>query len=126
MTYLDDGSETSTRLNGTYDPSNQSIRGDLLKVKNGTISERGTFEAIWINPDTASYTPAVIPQKAEPSIVQSAPSSSEAAVEKPAGVQSGSRSEDYFHDVRQDAVSILTGVGDLSQIPIGMGGSGLS
>ena len=28
MTYLDDGSETSTRLNGTYDPSNQSIRGD--------------------------------------------------------------------------------------------------
>ncbi len=126
MTYLDDGSETSTRLNGTYDPSNQSIRGDLLKVKDGEISERGTFEAIWINPDTASYTPAVMPQKAEPSIVQSEPSSSVAAMNETVAVKSGTRSEDYYHDVRQDAVSILTGVGDLSQIPIGMGGSGLS
>jgi hypothetical protein len=30
-----------------------------------------------------------------------------------------------FHDVREDADRILTGVGDISQIPIGMGGSGL-
>ena len=126
MTYLDDGSETSTRLNGTYDPSNQSIRGDLLKVKDGEISERGTFEAIWINPDTASYTPAVMPQKAETSDVQIEPSSSVAAMNETVAVKSGTRSEDYYHDVRQDAVSILTGVGDLSQIPIGMGGSGLS
>jgi len=125
LTYLADSVETSARLNGTYDPLNQSIRGDLLKVKDGAISERGSFEAIWINPDTSSYTPAVIPQKAEPSVVQSAPSSPEAVAEKPAGVQSGSRSEDYFHDVREDATRILTGVGDLSQIPIGMGGSGL-
>ncbi len=126
MTYLDDGSETSTRLNGTYDLSNQSIRGDLLKVKDGEISERGTFEAIWINPDTSSYAPAVMPQKAEPSIVQSEPSSSVAAMNESVAVKSGTRSEDYYHDVREDAERILTGVGDLSQIPIGMGGSGLS
>lgn len=126
LTYLDDSVETSARLNGTYDSSNQSIRGDLLKVKDGAISERGSFEAIWINPDTSSYAPAVIPQKAEPSVVQSAPKSAEAVAKMPAGVQSGSRSGDYFHDVREDAVRVLTGVGDLSQIPIGMGGSGLS
>jgi len=126
LTYLDDSVETSARLNGTYDSSNQSIRGELLKVKDGAISERGSFEAIWINPDTSSYAPAVIPQKAEPSVVQSAPKSADAVEKMPAGVQSGSRSEDYFHDVREDAVRVLTGVGDLSQIPIGMGGSGLS
>lgn len=126
LTYLDDSVETSTRLNGTYDPSNQSIRGDLLKVKDGAISERGTFEAIWINPDTSSYTPAVIPQKAEPAVVQSEPSSSEASMDTQVAVKAGSGSESYYHDVRQDATRILTGVGDLSQIPIGMGGSGLS
>ena len=126
LTYIDDGLETSARLNGTYDSLNQSIRGDLLKVKDGAISERGNFEAIWINPDTSSYTPAVIPQKAEPSDVQITSSISEAATEKPVAVKSGSGSETYYHDVRQDAVRILTGVGDLSQIPIGMGGSGLS
>lgn len=126
LTYLDDNVESSARLNGTYDPLNQSIRGDLLKVKEGAISERGRFEAIWINPDTSSYTPAVIPLKAEPSVVQSAPKREEVVAEKPAGVQSGFRSDDYFHDVREDAVRILTGVGDLSQIPIGMGGSGLA
>ncbi len=126
LTYLDGSVETSTCLNGTYDPLNQSIRGDLLKVKNGAISERGTFEAIWINPDTASYTPAVIVTKAELATVQSEPSSSEVPMDTQVAVKAGTGSESYYHDVRQDATRILTGVGDLSQIPIGMGGSGLS
>jgi len=125
LTYLEDSVETSTRLNGTYDSLNQSIRGDLLKVKDGAISERGSFVAIWINPDTSSYTPAVITPKAEPALVESAPSSSEAPMETQVAVKSGFGSEGYYHDVRQDATRILTGVGDLSQIPIGMGGSGL-
>lgn len=125
LTYIDGEVETTTRLNGTYDHLSQSIRGDLLKVKDGAIAERGTFEAIWINPDTTSYTPAVIPKKAEPAAVQPETSGSEAPMGAQVAVKSGKGSETYYHDVRQDAVRILTGVGDLSQIPIGMGGSGL-
>jgi len=126
LTYIDGGVETITRLNGTYDPSDQSIKGELLKLKDGAISERGSFEAMWINPDTSSYTPATIAQKAEAAVVQSTPSSPEPSVDRPVAVRTGTGSEGYYYDVRKDAARILTGVGDLSQIPIGMGGSGLS
>ena len=48
-------------------------------------------------------------------------SASAAASTSPAPEPAKSR----FHDVREDRDRILTGVGDISQIPIGMGGSGL-
>lgn len=123
LTYLNDTVETSARLNGTYIAANQSIRGELLKMRDGAIYEQGIFEAIWINPDTTSYTPAIISLKAESlDLSQSTPSIKAAAD----AAQSSSDDESYFYDVRKSAARILTGVGDLSQIPIGMGGSGLS
>jgi len=47
-------------------------------------------------------------------------------ISAPAVVDQASLQKTRYHDVRQDADRILTGVGDISQIPIGMGGSGLS
>ena len=121
----------SYRLRGEYDPVSESISGDLLQICDGNITRRGMFQAIWINPDLTSYSPAVVElsRPAEPSssqnadapkTVQSAPQT-EASAASPSPDSEKSR----FHDVRQDADRILTGVGEISQIPIGMGGSGL-
>ncbi len=121
----------SYRLIGGYDPASESISGDLLQVCDGNITRRGKFQAIWINPDLTSYSPAVVElfRPAEPSSGQNADASktgqnatlTEASAASPTPAAEKSR----FHDVRQDADRILTGVGDISQIPIGMGGSGL-
>ena len=119
------------RLTGEYDPASESISGDLLQVCDGNITRRGQFNAIWINPDLNSYTAAVVElsRPEDPSLSQSADASktgqnaplTEASAASPSPDSEKSR----FHDVRQDADRILTGVGDISQIPIGMGGSGL-
>ena len=119
--------ETATRLLGNFDETSQSIKGDLIKVSNGRISERSRFEAVWINPDISSYTPAVVPMPEAASTV----SSQEARNTTPQipaenSLPTTASPKSYFHDVRQDADRILTGVGDISQIPIGMGGSGLA
>ncbi len=119
--------ETATRLLGNFDEASQSIKGDLIKVSNGQITERSRFEAVWINPDISSYTPAVIPMPKAASTVsgqEAQNTTSQIATENSLPTTTPPKS--YFHDVRQDADSILTGVGDISQIPIGMGGSGLS
>ena len=118
-------------LRGEYDPASESISGDLLQVCDGNITRRGQFNAIWINPDLNSYTAAVVElsRPEDPSLSQSADASktgqnaplTEASAASPSPDSEKSR----FHDVRQDADRILTGVGDISQIPIGMGGSGL-
>ena len=119
------------RLIGEYDPASESISGDLLQVCNGNITRRGQFNAIWINPDITSYTAAVVELSgpAEPSSSQNADASktvqSAPLTEASAASPSPDTEKSRFHDVRQDADRILTGVGDISQIPIGMGGSGL-
>ena len=119
--------ETATRLLGNFDEASQSIKGDLIKVSNGRISERSNFEAVWINPDISSYTPAVVSMPEAASTV----SSQEARNNTPQipaenSLPTTASPKSYFHDVREDADRILTGVGDISQIPIGMGGSGLA
>ena len=121
----------SYRLIGEYDPASESFSGDFLQLCDGNITRRGEFQAIWINPDLTSYSPAVVEpsRPAEPSSGQNADASktvqnatlTEASAASPSLAAEKSR----FHDVRQDADRILTGVGDISQIPIGMGGSGL-
>jgi hypothetical protein len=63
--------ETATRLLGNFDEASQSIKGDLIKVSNGQISERSRFEAVWINPDISSYTPAAVPLPGAASAVSS-------------------------------------------------------
>ena len=121
----------SYRLTGEYDPASESIFGDLLQVCDGNITRRGNFQAIWINPDLTSYLPAVVElsRPTDPSSGQNADASktdqSALLTEASAASPSMDSEKSRFHDVRQDADRILTGVGDISQIPIGMGGSGL-
>ena len=119
--------ETAIRLLGNFIDASQSIKGDLIKVSNGRIAQRSNFEAVWINPDISSYTPAVVPITGASSTV----SSQEARNTTPQiptenSLPTTASPKSYFHDVREDADRILTGVGDISQIPIGMGGSGLA
>ena len=119
------------RLTGEYDPASESISGDLLQICDGNITRRGNFQAIWINTDLTSYLPAVVElsRPADPSSGQNMDASktdqSAPLTEASAASSSPDTEKSRFHDVRQDADRILTGVGDISQIPIGMGGSGL-
>jgi hypothetical protein len=115
----------AAHLKGNFTDASQSIKGDLIKVSNGHISERSNFEAVWINPDISSYTPAVVPIPRATSTV-SGQEARNTTPQIPAENSATARPKSYFHDVRQDADRILTGVGDISQIPIGMGGSGLA
>ena len=132
LTALKDTDQFSCRLTGTYDQASGMISGDLVRVKDGMISGRSQFQAMWINPDVSSYKPAEV---AASSTQESSASSDTNATAKQAqdnaqtassrATSSPSSQESKYHDVRQDADRILTGVGDLSQIPIGMGGSGV-
>ncbi len=125
VTALEGDEQTSSRLTGTFDAASQSLKGNFFQVSVDNISARGEFEAMWINPDTSSYAPAAV-ETTKPAVP--APSEaddltvSQAEAETPQQPEKTSR----FHDVHQDADRILTGVGDISQIPIGMGGSGLA
>jgi hypothetical protein len=126
LTAVSNGNQFTSRLTGTFDSASQSIKGNFLMIQKGQISDRGDFEAIWINPDTSSYTPAIVEG---PEITPSAPTrDSDRSVLPEDGKDSlqASMQKSRYHDVHEDADRILTGVGDISQIPIGMGGSGLS
>jgi hypothetical protein len=116
---------SSFKMTGIFDAANQSLKGSFFRVSKDKISEMGNFEATWINPDTFSYIPATIE---EPEVTAIAPSDAASAIVANATdltYQQQPSQTSRFHDVRDDADRILTGVGDLSQIPIGMGGSGL-
>ncbi len=125
ITALKGDAQTASRMMGTFDTPSQSLKGSFFQVSEDKISGRGEFEAMWINPDTSSYAPAAV-ETTKPAVP--APSGADdlnvlqAEAETPQQPEKTSR----FHDVHQDADRILTGVGDISQIPIGMGGSGLA
>ncbi|MCX6672288.1 MAG: hypothetical protein NTY37_00715 [Methanothrix sp.] len=120
LTALKDTGQFSSRLKGTYDSASESIKGDLLQTSNGNISLRSDFEAMWINPDISSYTAA----RAEPRAAASTPGQEINATLPGAkdNLLPASSQKSRYHDVHQDADRILTGVGDISQIPIGMSG----
>jgi hypothetical protein len=113
ITALVGGRQASILLEGIF--ANESMKGRFFKEMEGQISDRGTFQAVWINPDISSYEPAKI--KATPSYATN--------ISAPAITDLASQQKTRYHDIHQDADRILTGVGDISQIPIGMGGSGL-
>jgi len=117
ITALKGDKQVSTGLDGIF--ADDAISGKFFKTSDGKISDRGVFNAIWINPDLSSYTPVEI--KENESAMQSQTTSATAA----AYTDQTSQQKTIYHDVHQDADRILTGVGDISQIPIGMGGSGL-
>ncbi len=112
--------QVSTVLDGTY--TEGEITGEFFQTSGDEISGRGKFTAIWINPDLSSYTPAEIRDKKTEIQVQQ---TQETETVPPADVNQISPQKTRYHDVHQDADRVLTGVGDISQIPIGMGGSGL-
>lgn len=121
ITVLKGTEQVSTLLEGSF--ADGSISGKFFQTAGFNISNQGEFSAMWINPDLSSYTPAEVKE-----IVPEMPISNINATLAPE-----TYTETYpqhpqktiYHDVRQDADRILTGVGDISQIPIGMGGSGL-
>jgi hypothetical protein len=121
--------DVASRLIGAFDAAGQILKGDFLSVSDGQIQARGNFEAIWINPDISSYTPASVTKtdENEASGTETNETSSLASKQysSESFVQTTNKTSRY-HDVHQYADSILTGVGDISQIPIGMGGSGLN
>ncbi len=118
--------ETATRMLGNFNETSQSMKGDIIRVSNGQITERSRFEAVWINPDISSYTPAVIPiQKVATAVSSPGAQNTTPQITTENTLPTTTPKKSYYHDVRQDADRILTGVGDISQIPIGMGGSGL-
>jgi hypothetical protein len=120
LTALKNTVQFSSRLNGTYDAASGSIKGDILQVSNGNVSLRSDFAAMWINPDISSYTSA----RAEPQAETSALGQEKNATLPQAkeSLLPASSQKSRYHDVREDADRILTGVGDISQIPIGMSG----
>jgi hypothetical protein len=113
VTALQGDTQSSILLEGIF--ANESMSGRFFRLEDGRISDRGTFQAVWINPDVSSYEPAKI--RAAPSLA--------ANISTPAVADQASMQKTRYHDIHQDANRILTGVGDISQIPIGMGGSGL-
>ena len=94
-----------------------AISGEFFQVSEGRISSSGEFNALWINPDLSSYVPAKVNEleMRVPATNVSSPS----AVNQ-TDLQS-SQPKSRFHDIHLDADRIQTGVGDISQIPIGMG-----
>jgi len=115
MTAQKDKELVTTKMAGTY--ANDTINGNFTQISGGKKVGSGTFSAMWINPDTSSYTPAIIEEpKVEtpaPAVVEStAASNTSAQTAKPAS---------RFVDVRQYKDKIGPG-GDLSGIPPGMSG----
>jgi len=107
----------STVLDGIF--ADQTISGRFFQTSGGKIAGIGAFNAVSINPDLSSYTPAKVERfKLEPEATASNISATLGTNETSQQVVS---QMSRFHDVHQDADRIQTGVGDISQIPIGMG-----
>jgi len=94
-----------------------AISGEFFQVSEGRISSSGEFNALWINPDLSSYVPAKVNE-----LEMRVPATN---VSSPSAVNQtdleASQPKSRFHDIHLDADRIQTGVGDISQIPIGMG-----
>ncbi len=117
ITALKGDKQISTMLDGIF--SDEAIRGKFFQTSNNDILSRGEFSALWINPDLSSYVPAKIKGVAGISTAAINPTIADDTIQT---YQSAVQQESKFHDVVQDADRILTGVGDISQIPIGMSG----
>jgi hypothetical protein len=116
LTAQKDKELTTTKMTGTY--ANDTINGNFTQISGGKKVGSGTFSAMWINPDTSSYTPAIIEEpKLEtppPAVVDTAAASDASAEQTTETAKPASR----FFDVHQAADKIQTGVGDISGIPI--------
>jgi hypothetical protein len=120
LTVSKDKELITTKMTGTY--ANDTVNGNFTQISGGKKVGSGTFSAMWINPDTSSYTPAIIN---EPKVETPAPAvvnttaASNASSEKTTPEAKSKR----FTDVHEYADKIGPG-GDMSGVPPGMGGSG--
>lgn len=117
MSAVKDNVLTITRLAGVF--ANESVSGNFTQVSEGKILSNGTFNAMWINPDTSSYTPATV--EAPAAVV--APAAPAANVTTTDETANGEVKEEKsrFVDVREYKDKIGPG-GELSGIPPGMSG----
>ena len=108
----------TTKMSGTF--ADESITGNFTQTSGGKIIAKGQFSAMWINPDTSAYTPAVIeepkPTAEETSLAAAAAEAANQTTDQAAAQKS------RFRDVREFKDKIGPG-GDLSGVPPGMGGS---
>ncbi|VVB71320.1 Uncharacterised protein [uncultured archaeon] len=107
----------TTKLTGVFDSANQTIGGSFTQVNQGKVMNKGTFSAMWISPDTSSYTPAIIEE--EKPVTPAPAAVNTTAVETETSTTKKSR----FVDIHEYADKIGLG-GDISGIPPGMGGVG--
>lgn len=121
ITALEGNKQVSTMLDGIF--ADDAISGRFFQTSAGEITDRGEFSAIWMNPDLSGYIPAKVGELKQ--AIPAAIPGSDADI-APSDTNQIAPQRSRYHDVHEDADRILTGVGDISQIPIGMGGSGLS
>lgn len=114
---LDGKEKVSTVLDGIL--SDETISGKYFNSSDSEISGSGEFSATCINPDLSIYTPAKV-KEMKPDLPAAATNFSAPSAEGQTSQQVGLQ-KSRFHDVHLDADRIQTGVGDISQIPIGMG-----
>jgi len=130
ITALKDKELVSSKLDGTFDSTSQTIKGRFFQVSDNKIGTRGDFDAMWINPDTSSYAPAKIEETAPaaPAAVTPTPAPAQASDETATANTSASETttpkKPYYTDVHEYADKIGPG-GDLSGVPPGMGGSSI-
>ena len=58
ITALKGDKQVSICLDGTF--ADDAFSGKFFKTSEGKMTERGVFNAMWINPDLSSYAPVEI------------------------------------------------------------------
>jgi hypothetical protein len=116
MTAQKENEMVTTRMTGVY--ADDAINGNFTQISGGQRVGSGVFSAMWINPDTSSYTPAVVEETKAESAASAAVAPSEQAPSN-----NNTETKSRFVDVREYKDKIGPG-GDLSGIPPGMGGAG--
>jgi len=115
--------KVSTVLNGIL--ADGAISGEFFQASDGGISGSGEFNAVSINPDLSSYVPAkvneLVPEVSVPAANATNATNVSALSDRDQTDLQSTQPKSRFHDVHLDADRIQTGVGDISQIPIGMG-----
>ncbi|MCK9442148.1 MAG: hypothetical protein M0Q13_12090 [Methanothrix sp.] len=112
LSALKDKESITTKMAGTY--ANDTINGNFTQISGGKKVGSGTFSAMWISPDTSSYSPAIIE---EPKVETPAPVVVENTAASNASAETANPAS-RFVDIHQYADKIQTGVGDISGIPI--------
>jgi hypothetical protein len=103
LTSLQGNTMISSRMIGTYDVNNQSLKGEFFQANNSRILKRGNFYAIGINPNISDFIPA---NEGEASPDNFASSTKATSLTPTETVQQKS----IYYDVHQNADSFMHGI----------------